>query len=361
MKKISDERLEQMLTAYCKAESGQSFVVDPDHKREKLIPFGRFSRTAAVAAGLILVSVLSLTVYFSFGNKINTPIAVTPSPQSAITPSAPAGESGGDPQQDAPEPTQPKSLWQNIVDFLFPQLTDNNSSATNRISPTENSGTVNNRTSPTQSNRKPAAPFATEALKPKPTQKTGENATETPVVQPTDILPIKPTEILPEPTVPCDPPSNDPTEGSPYPLEPEPTDPPGEGDEPGYMEPTQPPEGGLPYEYTMIEWFPASTSSSTPQGELIVTFQEKYLNADGLVYCRLFDNHKNYGEMLGHPNPFDSSHTAVVTGNYYSEEYGWLTTASYTLPEGLVPESGNYHVKFYNSSGRFLGRLYVDL
>lgn len=350
MKKISDERLEKMLTNYCEADCEQTFTFDPEKKREKLVPFVRFRKQLIAAASLVLVSVLSLILYFSFGNINNTPLTVAPSQQKIITPSSTEGGGGGDPdQQDNTAPTEPKSILQRIHDFFFPDDSDDVS----ETSPSEHGGSSAAVSSTEQKNgsadrspsrRNPSTlPSATQ---PSDTpHKATEADTPTPIIEPAT-EPDDPPYIAP--TEPCDPPW----------VEPEPTEAPGEGDEPWYIEPT---EGGVPYEYSMIEWVPATTGSGAPQGKLFVTFEEKRLNPDGLVYCKLFDNHKNYGAMLGHPNQFDTSHAAVVTGNFYSEQYGWLTTASYTLPEGLVPESGNYHVIFYNSSGRFLGRIYVDL
>ena len=354
MKKISDERLEKMLTNYCEADTEQTFTFEPEKKREKLVPFVRFRKQIIAAASLVLVSVLSLIIYFSFGNINNTPLTVAPSHQRFITPSSTEGGGGGDPdQQDDNAQNGSKSLLQRIYDFFFPNDPDDTFDGT---SPTEHGGASSSALSTEKggltaghsSRRNP--PTVPSATQPSGTPSdTLPEATEA-----DDPTPISETPTEPDappyvpPTIPMDPPWDDP----------EPTDPPGEGDEPWLIPPT---EGSTPYEYATIEWVPMPTGSGVPQGELIVTFEENRLNADGLVYCKLFDNHKNYGTMLGHPNQFDASHAAVVTGNYYSEQYGWLTTASYILPEGLVSESGNYYVVFYNSSGRYLGRMYVDL
>ena len=70
MKNLSDDRLEKMLTDYMEAEPQQSFVYDPDRKEEKIIPFARYRKQLAAVASLVLVSVLSLVLYFSIGNKI---------------------------------------------------------------------------------------------------------------------------------------------------------------------------------------------------------------------------------------------------------------------------------------------------
>ena len=63
----------KMLTNYCEADSQQTFTFDPEKKSEKIIPFVRFRKQLIAAASLVLVSVLSLIIYFSFGNINNTP------------------------------------------------------------------------------------------------------------------------------------------------------------------------------------------------------------------------------------------------------------------------------------------------
>ena len=350
MKKLSDERLEQMLSAYCEADPQQTFTFHPkapfpkgagadarverlrvsddcsseasNRKKtgKKLIAFIGFNRAAAAAASLVLVSALSLTVYFLFGNKNSTPFVVAPSPQSVTTPSTPTGESDSDPNHPVPEPTQPKSLWQNIVDFLFPQ-------------PTENNSTANNRTSPTETDRKSTVtPSATEAARPKPTQKIGEKATEKPYVQPTEPQPIRPTEKSPDPTVPIDPPSDDPTEGSSHSGAPGPTDPPGEGDEPWLIPPT---EGGLmPGAPTEIEIF-AQVDSDRMEG---VTG----------VYCKVYSG----DSLIGSSDLYDSSHTAYILDSVsqYTEVY-------YATPYGLIRQSGFYTFVFYDQNGSELTRV----
>ena len=70
MKKISDERLEQMLTAYCEADSEQTFAFVSEKKNKKIIPLLRINRLSAVAC-LVLISMVSLIVFFSFGKSAN--------------------------------------------------------------------------------------------------------------------------------------------------------------------------------------------------------------------------------------------------------------------------------------------------
>ncbi|MBQ3298981.1 MAG: hypothetical protein IJG99_01630 [Ruminococcus sp.] len=318
MKKLSDERLEQMLSAYCEADPQQTFTFHPEETRKKLIPFAGFNRVATAAASLVLVSVLSLTVYFLVGYNISTPFAVAPSPQSVTTPSTPTGESDSDPNHPVPEPTQPKSLWKNIVDFLFPQ-------------PTENNSTANNRTSPTETNRKPtAAPSATEAAKPTPTQKAGEKATEKPYVQPTEHQPIRPTEKSPDPTVPIDPPSDDPTEGSSHSGAPVPTDPPGEGDEPWLIPPTE-----------------GSIEINVPV-EVYARIDSGLMSGVTGVYCKVYGG----DSLIGSSDLYDSSHSAYILDSALGQ-----IEVLYEIPEGLINSVGKYIFVFYDQNGNELARV----
>ena len=124
MKKISDERLEKMLTNYCEADTQQTFTFAPERKREKIIPFVRFRKQLIAAASLVLVSVLSLIIYFSFGNINNTPLTVAPSQHKLITPSSTEG-GGDDPdQQDGADQNGSKSILQRIRDFFFPEASE---------------------------------------------------------------------------------------------------------------------------------------------------------------------------------------------------------------------------------------------
>ena len=54
MKNLSDDRLEKMLTDYMEAEPQQSFVYDPDHHSEKIIPFVRFRKQLIAAASCLM-------------------------------------------------------------------------------------------------------------------------------------------------------------------------------------------------------------------------------------------------------------------------------------------------------------------
>lgn len=317
MKKISDERLDQLLTEYCEADGQQSFTFHPDEKSEKIIPFARINRTVLAAASLVLVSVLSLTVYFLFRNKNHAPVPVAPSPQSVTTPSAPTGESGGDlpGQQDGSAPTEPKSGLQQIMDWLLPK-------------PTTAAGTPNQITFPTEKNNNPTTPSTKETTKPgssvKPTEKSFSNPTEKPSANPTEKPIGTPTQV-PEPTIPCAPPSND----DPEPWTPEETAPPGDN-EPGCVIPT---EGG----------------GMMKSPDIFVYIDSALMDNYTRVYCKVYDSS---GGRLGSSTLYDSSHMASVL-NIGSQH----ASVVYEVPDGVVTQPGYYNYVFYDQHGRLLAQV----
>ena len=325
MKKISDERLEKMLTNYCEADCEQTFTFDPEKKREKIIPFVHYRKQLIAAASLVLVSVLSLILYFSFGNINNTPLTVAPSRQKIITPSSTEGGGGGDPdRQDNTAPTDSQSLLQRIHDFFFPDDAEDASNGTSSSerggtssssSPTDKSsmsaGGSSRRDSPivpgaTQSDpRIDDPPKATEAGDPTPIT---ENPTEA------DAPPYVP------PTIPMAPPSDDP----------EPTDPPGEGDEPWLIVPT---EGGI------MQGAPV---------EVFARIDSDLLEGVTAVYCKVYSR---YG-LIGSSYLFDRSHQAQIldTASQYTE-------VLYETPDGLINTPGDYTFVFYDQNGNELTRV----
>ena len=217
MKKISDERLDKMLTVYCEADCEQTFTYDPEKKREKIVPFVHYRKQLIAAASLVLVSVLSLILYFSFGNINNTPLTVAPSQHKLITPSSTEGGGGGDPdRQDNTAPTESKSFLQRIHDFFFP---DDAEDASNGTSPTEKgSASADN---PSLRRNPSTIPSATQPSDPPidDPPKATEAGDPTPITE-TPTEPDDPPYV--PPTIPMDPPW----------YNPEPTDPPDEGDDP---------------------------------------------------------------------------------------------------------------------------------
>lgn len=314
MKKISDERLEKMLTNYCEADSQQTFTFDPERKREKIVPFVRFRKQLIAAASLVLVSVLSLIIYFSFGNINNTPLTVAPSQHKLITPSSTEGGGGGDPdRQDNTAPTESKSFLQRIHDFFFP---DDAEDASNGTSPTEkgsasadnpslrrNPSTIPSATQPSDQSLDPP-PKATGAGDPTPITETPTEPDDPPYVPP---------------TIPMDPPWYDP----------EPTDPPDEGDEPGFSVPT---EGGV---------------MTRPPVEVMARIDSERMEGVTAVYCKVYSE---YG-FIGSEDLYDRSHQAEILDT--SSQY---TEVLYETPDGLIFRPGFYTFVFYDQNGNELAQ-----
>lgn len=324
MKKLSDERLEEMLTSYCKDAPEQTFVYDPERKKEKIVPFVRYRRAAAAAASLVLVSVLSLTVYFLFGNKPNTPIAAAPSSQSDITPSAPTGESGGDPiGEDAPtQPTEAHSGLQKLMDALFPKPSQESNGSDRSASSPNNKNTD-------EKNNKPTTTPSGGVKKPNPT----ENTNGTPTLDPTTPYFVTPTQTH---------------------IDPQPTEPP--ADPPWSDDPAQPPVDD--------PWDPETPTEGGGDVELPWDDEPIYINVYidtdivrdySYVYCKVYDNN---GTRLGSADLYDDSHIAVLF-----ERWKAKTRINYEVPEGLITQSGYYNFVFYDNNGKVLTQTqeYIDL
>lgn len=324
MKKISDERLEKMLTAYCEAATEQTFTFDPEKKSEKLVPFVRYRKQLIAAASLVLVSVLSLIIYFSFGNINNTPLTVAPSRHKIITPSSTEGGGGGDPdQQDGAAPTESKSVLERVRDFFLPDSSDDtepssseHNGTSSAVLPTEQKSGSSDRS---PSRRNPSAvPSATQPsdLPDAPTPKATEADDPTPITEPA--TEPDPPPYVP-PTIPIEPPWNDP----------EPTDPPGEGDEPGLITPT---EGGV---------------MTRPPVEVMARIKPDRMEGVTAVYCKVYSE---YG-FIGSEDLYDRSHQAEILDT--SSQY---TEVLYETPDGLIFRPGFYTFVFYDQNGNELAQ-----
>ena len=319
MKKISDERLEKMLTNYCEADSQQTFTFDPEKKSEKIVPFVRFRKQLIAAASLVLVSVLSLIIYFSFGNINNTPLTVAPSQHKLITPSSTEG-GGDDPdQQDGADQNGSKSLFQRIHDSFFPEASEESGASSERggssaaVSPTEQG---NGSAGRSPSRRNPSTiPSATQpsdqSLDPPP--KATEAGASTPITEPTT-EPDTPPYI--PPTEPIDPPWNDP----------EPT----EGDEPGLIPPS---EGGV--------------MTGAPV-EVYARFDSSLMVGVTGVYCKVY----SYDNLIGSSDLYDRSHSADILDSASGK-----TDVLYETPEGLIRSVGEYVFVFYDQNGNELAQV----
>ena len=67
MKKISDDRLEKMLTEYCEAPCERSFVFDPERAKGKAKPKIRYYRQLAAAAVFVIVGAIAVILFMNRG------------------------------------------------------------------------------------------------------------------------------------------------------------------------------------------------------------------------------------------------------------------------------------------------------
>ncbi len=299
MRKISEERLDQMLTNLCESEPEQPFIYRQPEPETAPIPFYTRYKGLAAAAVLVFVSALSLTVYFFWGNKAASPIPVLPAPF-GTAPSVSATAGDGEPQTG-------ESRVQT-------------SSESPAQAPSDSPTSRRDATAPSVPSSRRATVSPTEATKPTERQEPTEKASPT-------AEPPSP----PPPTIPIAPPwVDDPTEPSGW------HDPPTEGDEPGLDTPT---EGGI--------MTPASV-------EFYGSFGSGRLPADRRVYCKLYDSS---GRLVGDSYVYSAGHLAEIVS-----EGGGIVYVLYTAPDGWIQSAGYYNFVFYDSNGTLLtqGQEYVD-
>lgn len=307
MKRMTDERLETMLSNLCEAQPEASFVYRKKEEKAAVIPFNRSRGIAAVAA-LVLVSVLSVSLYFLLDRKppliaappraTDSTDAITPEDGSTIPP-LPSSAKADETQAGRSDTTAPP-LATDAPGQIIPQST----------APSATTGTAQPTVAPTQ------------------------GATTTPD------MPIRPTEHIITPSEPIMPPWDDP---------PDPTDPP--TDEP-VEEPTH--AAPQPVEPTDAAGEP-ELPPPTEAGSYAATFRASYRTAEksAVVYCKVYDSS---GRMLGDGDLYAGSHRASV------DSFNGVTEkVSYTVPEGLIVYPGKYNYIFYDANGKMLaqGQTYV--
>lgn len=162
-------------------------IPETEEQKPPVIPWYR-NRAVIAAASLVLISVLSITVYFLFGNKTDSPVPIAPSHTPTVTRETVAMT------EKATDPTEPQSVIGEILDSVF------------------------------RPSELHTIPFAAEQqTDPNPTANTNptvQSPTEKPIISPTEPpIIIMPTEAPTKPAMEC------PTEEEPpEPLEP--TEPP---------------------------------------------------------------------------------------------------------------------------------------
>ena len=336
MNRMTDEKLEKLLADYY--ESEPSHILTYRREEEKpsaaAVPFG-WKRLAA-AASLVLVTALSIGLYFLFGNKTGAPLAVAPSSQSATTPSAQRGESDGDaplPTGGEAAPTEPPSTIGQIIRGRFPSPSEalSGSLPTNRPStPGSAPSSGQPAVKPTERPANTLSPAHTSPASVSPAQVSPTQVSPAPV-SPTHVspAPVSPTQAPPIPVSPTEPPENSdptspaPTQGMDYPDPWDPHQPPSmedptQGDDP-WLYPTAPEPDNYCYAYIPYD--------------------------GGNLYCVIED--KN-GAVMGDPDRLSSQHLAEIVCTYPN---GYVLAQWSPNQHGVRPPSGIHHFYYLNESG----------
>ena len=304
-----------------------------EKKKAAVIPFWRRKGAIALAASLVLISVLSVILFSQIGTK--QPLKIKSSATESVSPTEVIGESTTDPTPEGA--TEPKTVIdrvKDVIDSFFHTPTETQGSGS--TNPTTASDNIKNTPTEPQAQSPTAKPGTrpTESAKPteplSPTQ--GEKATETPVY-PT--APQRETE-------------------APSPTEAEWFDPTYAPDrtEPAWEEPTYAPDHTGPAQDPNTPTEPNVRPTTDPYANYYITtvtqtvrWNPKKYGID-TVYCRVYD--ANW-VLCGDEDIYSNQHIAQVTDNgngYY--------TFSYTPKDyGILPKDGLYHYKFYDSGGRF--------
>ncbi|MBQ8057674.1 MAG: hypothetical protein IJ275_05000 [Ruminococcus sp.] len=271
-------------------------------EKKKPLLFFKHSRAIAAVACLVLVSVVSITIYLKH-DRLVVPIdpnyteTLASVCNDATDATSDKNETSSNQENTVVLETQPYEL----------------------IEPTEG-GSPNSQ---------------------KPTQK--------PIVGPT--LPNDP----PENTEPSQPQFEVPTEAASHPKPPTPTvaptvvpqDPTNTQppiDPPPCIEPSDP-----SWEVPTVSPTEAPPSPSEPEfGSISFSAQIRtsLVSGDNLVYCSVYDSNNH---LIGDSNLYSAQHKAYIIG--YSDGKAIL---SYRLPDGLITEHGTYSYYFYNRYGETL-------
>lgn len=279
-----------------------------------VIPFRRRPRVIAAAAGIVLVSILSVILYFAVGS--NPPVSVKPSSVGNSLPTEVIWSTDAYGETVATE-------YVVVPDGSAPQ---------NGTSPA--AGTIGRAADPTDSPNTAAAPATTASGSPSSTEKPSATESSASTSQPNDNgddpvpteakpdsvtepdLPYEPTPLTEAPCFP-DNPTNPPRPTDP----PHPTDPP----------PTEDPDPDAKYYRNTIETI--VNVGEIPQGSPL--------------YLKLIDGH---GNLLGDPDLFSDQHRVNVVW-----WQGSSVKISYTPKDyGIIPKRGYYRYKIYDQNGKSL-------
>lgn len=191
MKKISDDRLDKMLTDYCEAPVEPSFSYDPGRVSGKAKAHKPYQRQLMAAAVFVLVGVLGLTAYFLIGNKPSAPIAVKPPAQSPTAAYVPTGAGNTQPPGST-APTAPTAPTEKATQK--PAVVSTQSSTQN----TSSTAQPVDQGSPAQTQTSDDVPPADAAAKPTQPVVVPEISTQAPTQPPAPTqAPTQPPKVAP--------------------------------------------------------------------------------------------------------------------------------------------------------------------
>lgn len=235
MNRISDEKLEKLLSDYYDSEPPVTLTFRRESDRAPaVVPIARYKRIAATAASLVLVTLLSIALYFFSGNKIDHSMISVASPQSTAPSEQGRGNGSqtvdGDPPEGTltvPENDTVRQLRDDMISPFEAPSDDSSSDASTApegvVKPSASGGQQGSG-----NGTKPIAPSVTEPpSKSSVTDPTAAPETQSPTPLPTRPPHVAPTEshhYLPPPWEPVEPTASDDDPHDPieYPTQPEP-------------------------------------------------------------------------------------------------------------------------------------------
>lgn len=235
MNRISDEKLEKLLSDYYDSEPPVTLTFCKESDRTPaVVPIARYKRIAATAASLVLVTLLSLAIYFLSGNKIDHSMLPVTSPQSTAPSEQGRGYGSQTVDGNTPDGTLPvpendtvRQLRDGVISPVDEQGNDSAASSTPQgaVKPSASGGQQDSGTSDNSTN--PISPGASEPpANPIVPDPTAAPATQAPMPSPTEPPYVTPTEprYYPPPWEPVEPTDSgdDPPEPIEYPTQPEP-------------------------------------------------------------------------------------------------------------------------------------------
>ena len=315
MNRISDEKLEKLLSDYYDSEPPVTLTFRKESDRAPAaVPIARYKRIAATAASLVLVTLLSIALYFFSGNKIDHPMIPAVSPQST----APSEQGRGYGSQTV-DGTLPDSTLPVPENDMVRQLRDG------VISPIEGQGndsaastTPQGAVKPSSSGGQQGSASGAKPLSPSATEPSAKQSVTDPTAAPATQVPTQPPHVAP-------------TEPHYYPPPWEPVEPTDSGDDP--PEPIEYPTQPEPKNYCY-----------------------GYFDYDGGdLYCWIEDEN---GNRMGDPDLFSAEHLAEII-YYYNNGY---VLARWSPNEHGIRPSGGYHrYGFVNEYGSTQFEDYVNV